>query len=260
MTSFNYRIDGTVMINSTRARRVIIPEVAAGLRHVALPIAFRDGAYVSDEHSTDTKVVPMVVDLAGDTELEIYTAYHNLMDLIYGGKKTLAKLDANAGELEAEIFVGEETQHGTGPTRQRLQFPTMFTQGHWAAAAAESEVDNGLGASATIGPFTPLGSHRTYPKFTIECQSDGANPSIEDPITGAILLLSSSFVSSDVIVIDVADRLNGGVTLNGTRAKNLLSVNRGYWMRFEANTAYSLDWTSSSGSWDVTTEWKDRYR
>ncbi len=231
MTSFNYRIDGTVLIDPTRARRVIIPEVAAGLRAVALPIAFSDGAYISDEHSTDTKVVPMIVDLAGDTELQIYTAYHNLMGLIYGGKKTLAKVDAVAGEIEAEIFVGEETPHGIGPARQRLQFPIQFTRGYWRQDVADSETDVGLGASGSIGPFTPGGSHRTYPKFTITCTADGANPSIEEPVSGAVLLVASSFVNTDVIVIDVADRENGGVTLNGVRAKNLLSVNRGYWMR-----------------------------
>ena len=260
MTNFNYRIDGTVMINATRARRVIIPEVAAGLRAVSLPIAFSDGAYISDEHSTDTKVVPMVVDLAGNTELEIYTAYHNLMDLIYGGKKTLAKLDALAGEIEAEIFVSEETSHGAGATRQRLTFPIQFTRGYWRQNIADSESDVGLGASGSIGPFTPGGTHRTYPKFTITCTADGANPSIEEPTSGAILLVASSFVSSDVIVIDVADRVNGGVTLNGTRAKNLLSVNRGYWMRLPPNVAHTLDFVSTSGTWTVLTEWKDTYR
>lgn len=255
--TFNYRVDGTVMVNAARARRVIIPEVASGLRAAALPIAFRDGAYVSDEHTTDTKVVPMLVDLAGDTDVEIYTAYHNLMDLLYGGKKTLAKLDPQAGELEAEIFIGEETPHGSGPTRQRLQVPTMFTRGHWVAAVASSEVDTGLGISGTIGPFTPNGSHRTYPKFTITCQTAGSNPQITESISGAVLLMSSAFVATDVIVIDVDAR---SVTLNGTRAKNILTVNRGYWMRFDAGTTYSLDWVATSGVWDVTTEWKDRYR
>ncbi len=257
---FNYRIDGTVLVDPTRARRVIIPEVAAGLRATSLPIAFSDGAYVSDEHSTDTKFVPMFVDLAGETEAEIYTAYHNLMDLIYGGKKTLAKLDAVAGEIEAEIFVGEETQHGSGATRQRLSFPLQFTRGYWRQDVADSETDLSLGTSGAIGPFTPGGSHRTYPKFTITCQTAGANPSIEEPTSGAVLLLAGSFDPADEIVIDVADRVNGGVTLNGTRVKNLLSVNRGYWMRLPANVAHTLDWTATSGGWDVVTEWKDTYR
>lgn len=255
--TFNYRVDGTVLVASTRAKRVIIPEVSAGVRAAALDIAFRDGAYVSDDHSTDSKVVPMRVDLAGSTPALVYAAYHNLMGLLYGGLKTLAKLDPQAGELEAEIFVGEETPHGSGSTRQRLEFPVMFTRGHWSAAAPDTEVDNGLTTSGTIGPFTPGGSHRTYPKFTIECTADGSNPSITEPISGAALLLSAGFVATDVIVIDTDTRI---ATLNGTRVKNLVSLNRGYWMRFDAGVTYSLDWVATSGTWDVDTEWKDRYR
>ena len=258
--TFNYRINSTVMVNAARAKRVIIPEIAAGVRAAALPIAFRDGAYVSDEHSTDTKVVPMIVDLAGDTPSEIYTSYHNLMDLLYGGQKTLAKLDPQAGELEAEVFIAEETAHGTGATRQRLTFPTMFTRGYWQDAAFSIEVDNGLTTTGSIGPFTPGGSHRTYPKFTIECTADGSNPAILEPVSGAKLTIATALVATDVIVIDVNDRVNGGVTLNGVRAKNLLDVNRGYWMRFLANVAHTLTWTATSGTWDVDTEWKDSYR
>ncbi len=258
--TFNYRINSTVLINTARAKRVIIPELAAGVRAAQLPIAFRDGAYVSDEHSTDTKVVPMLVDLAGDTPDELYTSYHNLMGLLYGGTKTLQKLDPQAGELEAEIFIGEETPHGTGSLRQRLTYPTLFTRGYWQQDVADSETDNGLGTSGSIGPFTPGGSHRTYPKFTITCTADGANPAIEEPVSGAKLTMASAFVNTDVIVIDVNDRVNGGVTLNGTRAKNILNVNRGYWMRFAANVAHTLTWTATSGTWDVLTEWKDTYR
>ena len=258
--TFNYRINSTVMIDPTRAAHVIIPEVAAGLRAAQLPIAFRDGAYVSDEHSTDVKVVPMIVDLAGDTPAALYTSYHNLMALLYGGKKTLAKLDPQAGELEAEVIVTEETQHGTGSTRQRLEFPTLFTRGYWQDAVFTTEVDNGLTTTGSIGPFTPGGSHRTYPKFTIECTADGANPAIEEPVTGAKLTVASAFVTGDIIVIDVNDRVNGGVTLNGVRAKNLLNVNRGYWMRLAANVAHTLTWTATSGTWDVDTQWKDTYR
>jgi len=258
--TFNYRINSTVLVNAARAKRVIIPEITSGVRAAALPIAFRDGAYVSQEHSTDTKVVPMLVDLAGDTPAALYDSYHNLMELIYGGTKTLQKLDPQAGEVEADIFVGEETAHGSGALRQRLTYPIMFTRGYWQLAAADSEVDTGFGTSDSIGPFTPGGSHRTYPKFTITCTADGANPAILEPVSGAKLTMSSAFVNTDVIVIDVLDRVNGGVTLNGVRAKNLLDVNRGYWMRFLANVAHTLTWTATSGTWDVTTEWKDSYR
>ncbi len=258
--TFNYRIDSTVLVDPTRAKRVIIPEVAAGVRAATLPIAFRDGAYVSDEHSTDTKIVPMRVDLAGGDSAALYTSYHNLMDLLYGGKKTLAKLDPQAGELEAEVIITEETSHGSGSTRQRLEFPTMFTRGYWTDAVADDETDIGLTTTGSIGPFTPGGSHRTYPKFTITCDTDGANPAILEPVSGAKLTMASAFVATDVIVIDVADRVNGGVTLNGVRAKNLLDVNRGYWMRFAANIAHTLTWTATSGVWDVVTEWKDTYR
>lgn len=259
MVDFNYRIDGTALV-PTIANHVTIPEVAAGVRSSILPIAFRDGGYVSDEHSTDWKVVPLVVDLAGETDVEIYTAYHALLDLVYGAKRTLAKLDPVAGEVEAEVFAADDAPHGQGATRQRVEIPILFTRGYWETVAVSTETDLGLGASGSIGPFTPGGSHRTYPKFTITCQADGSNPSIEEPVSGAILLAAGSFVTTDVIVIDVADRVSGGVTLNGTRAKNLLSVNRGYWMRFVAGVATTLDWTSSSGSWDVVTTFKDRYR
>ncbi len=259
MVDFNYRIDGTALV-PTIANHVTIPELAAGVRAQVLPIAFRDGGYVSDEHSTDVKVVPLVVDLAGETDVQIYTAYHALLDLVYGAKRTLAKLDPVAGEVEAEILAADDAPHGQGATRQRIEIPILFTRGYWETVAVSTETDNGLGASGSIGPFTPGGSHRTYPKFTITCQTAGSNPSIEEPVSGAILLAAGSFVSSDVVVIDVADRINGGVTLNGTRAKNLLSVNRGYWMRFVAGVAHTLDWTSSSGLWDVVTTFKDRYR
>ena len=259
MVDFNYRIDGTALV-PTIARSVVVPEVAAGVRARLLPIAFRDGAYVSDEHSTDFKVVPLVVDLAGDTDVQIYTAYHALLDVVYGAKRTLAKFDPVAGQVTAEILAADDAPHGAGPTRQRVEIPLIFTKGYWETVAVSTETDNGLGASGSIGPFTPGGTHRTYPKFTITCTADGDNPAIEEPVSGASLLAAGSFVNTDIIVIDVADRLDGGVTLNGVRAKNLLGINRGYWMRLVAGVAHTLDWTSSSGTWDVVTTFKDRYR
>lgn len=254
---YNYRIDDVAVVDPQRAKRCIIPEIAAGIRHEELTIAFREGAYVSDEHQTDTKVVPMIVDLAGDTYQEIYTSYHNLMEMVYGGKKTLTKLDPVYDNISAEILAAEEIHHGSGAERQRLEIPLLFTRGHWLSDLEDSEVDTGLTTTGSIGPFTPGGTHRTYPKFTITCTAAGDNPSIEEPASGAIIQLAGSFATSDVIVVDVDARL---VTLNGVRAKNLLVLSRGYWMRLRENVAHTLTWTATSGTWSVTTAWRDRYR
>lgn len=254
--NYNYRLDGTALV-PTYCDNVRVLEGVAGVRAQQLPIAYQHGAYVADRHWTGARLMRMDTLLPGGTPAAIYTALQGLYGLLLNGKHILTKADPVLGDVRCEVLVSDPVEQPDGSGRFQWRWPVWQLAGHWEDAAATTDTDNGLTTTGTIAPGAIGGSHPTAPKFTITCQGAGANPAITDPATGDTLSLPAAFSTSDVIVVDVPTRT---ITLNGTRAPNLLDVNRGYWMEWAAGATVSLDWTADSGTWDVATEWRERHR
>lgn len=257
----NYRVGGTALV-STYARRAILQEGAAGKRADLVEIAYQHGVYVAERHWSKARLMRLRTVLSQDTHSGYHTQLSGLEGLLLGtgsdSIKTLARNHVNHGEIEAEIIVVDSIEQGEGDGRMVYDWPCWLLKGYWVEATASHDVtDSTLGASANLTQINVGGTHPTEPVFTVTCNSDGANPAIEDPATGDKIVLADSFVSTDVVEVDIPNRL---AKKNGTRVKNLVTINRGHWMEFAANSTVDLDFTSDSGSWDVQTVVKDRFR
>ena len=259
---FNYRVgagwpvSGTALV-PTYANAVRLIEGIAGLRSELIPIAYQHGVNAGSVFKTDARLLALDVDLAGETAAQIFTAHQGIVGLLAGSVGTLVRNDPVNGDVRARILVNQDVNQGSGPERMRWRYPIWLLDGFWEEVAADSEVDTGLTTTGTIGPFTPAGNHPVEPVFTITCQTAGANPKIENAATGDSVELVASYSASDVIVVDIPGR---NVTVNGTRDKNALRINRGFYYNLEAGVSATLNWTASSGSWDVTTAWRPRWR
>ncbi len=253
---YNYRVDGTALV-PTYAKHVRLLEGVAGVRADQLDIAYRHGVYVADRHWSKSRLMRMDTVLVDGTASQIYTGLQGLYGQLLGGIKTLRRNDPAQGEVQCEILVADPVEQPDGPQRVQWRWPVWQLRGYWEDFTASTDTDLALGTTGTVGALSVGGTHPTEPKFTITCQTAGANPALEDQTTGDKLLLAGSFSASDVIVVDVAERT---VTLNGSQALNILTINRGWWMEWAAGATVTLDWTADSGSWDVTTEWRDRHR
>ena len=259
---FNYRVgagwpvSGTALV-PTYANAVRLIEGIAGLRSTLIPIAYQHGVKAGSILKTDARLLALDLDLAGETAAQIFTAHQGAVELLAGGIKTLVRNDPVNGDVRARILVDQDVNQGSGPERMRWRYPLWLLDGFWEEVAAASETDTGLTTTGTIGPFTADGNHPTEPVFTITCQTAGSNPKIVNASTGDSIELVAAYSASDVIVVDIPNRT---VTLNGTRDKNALRINRGFYYNIEAGVSTTLDWTATSGSWDVTTEWRPRWR
>ena len=254
---FNYRIDGTALI-PTFADDVVMEEIVAGERADMLQIAYRHGVYVAERHWQQAFNFDLRIHFLNDDDPATFrTALHGVNTLLYGGIKTFTRFDHDvAADLQCSMIAVDETTQNAGANRFNWPYSIWNLRGYWEEAAEQTEVDTGMTASATIGPFTVGGDVRTEPKFTITCTADGDAPAIEHAATGAKLSIVGSFVNTDVIVVDVANDL---VTLNGVPTKNILRITRGYLMELDPGSV-SLAFTSDSGTWSVTTAWRDRFR
>lgn len=257
---FNYRVDGTTL--STHVDSVRLAEGVAGKRADLIEIAYQHGAHAAVRHWTRPRLMRLHTLLKrGATPSDIFTGLYELEQLLMSGLPTLARNDPVNGEVQCEILVSDAVEQPDGSGRFGWTWPVWQVRGYWEDVALSTDTELALGAAGTIGPLTVGGNHPTDPKFTITCQTAGANPAIENPANLDKLSIAGSFVATDVIVIDVGASVEDDqVTLNGVRAKNLLRINRGFLLEFAEDTSISLDWTSDSGSWDVLTEWKDRHR
>ncbi len=257
---FDYRVDGTA-IDSLGGSDIRLIEGLSGQRVEMLEIAYRHGVYVADRHWSMARLMQLQVKFDAVTQPigSTWDDKRAVEALLFGGKKTLTRNDPGVGgDVDTEILTVDEVTQPEGASRFYWPYEVWQLRGYWEESIASIDQDDlALGGSATINLPAVGGSHRTEPKFTITCQTAGSAPAIE--LIGALDKLSivGAFVSSDVIVIDVPNRL---VTKNGTREKNLLRVNRGFWMELDEGSTPSFNWTSDSGSWDVNSEVKDRYR
>ena len=256
---FNYRIGGTAL--DTYGSNVRLIEGLSGQRAEMLEIAYRHGVYVADRHWSKARLMQIQIRFDAVTQAigSTWGDKRNFEALIGGGKKTLTRADPDVGaDVECEIISVDEVDQPEGAERFYWPYEIWQTRGYWEEATASIDQDDlALGASATISLPAVGGTHRTEPVYTITCQTAGSNPALELQTALDKLSIVGAFINSDVIVIDVADRL---VTKNGTREKNLLRVNRGFWTEFDEGSTNSVDFTSDSGVWDVNTTVKDRYR
>lgn len=258
MTDYNYRIDGTA-ITPTYATFVGLMEGVAGKRADLVDIAYQHGVYVAERHWSRARLMHLNTHLVRTPDdSTIYTALHGLENLLLNGIVTLARNDPAQGEVVCNVLISDPVEQPVSVNRFGWVWPTWQIKGYWTEATASHDVtDTTLGASANLTQINVGGTHPTEPVFTVTCQADGANPAIEDPATGDKITLADSFVATDVIEVDVPNRT---VEKNGTRVKNLLTINRGHWMEFSADTDIDLDFTSDSGTWDVQTVVKNRFR
>ena len=262
---FNYRINGIQLIATAGVSDVRLNEGIAGKRAEMIEVAYRHGVYVADRHWSKARLMRLDVYLPGGTPSEIYTVKDEIEFLLADGINTITRNHPVAvGHLLLahydEALAGlADVEQPDGPDRFIWQWPVWQLRGYWEEPTASVDnTDSTLGASATLTSFGVSGSHATEPVFTITCDADGANPAIEDPVTLDKLTAAASFVASDVITIDVP---NQTFSKNGTRAKNLVSVNRGHMMEFAARrSGIALDFTSDTGTWTVRTQVKNRWR
>lgn len=251
---FNYRVDGTALV-PTYADNVRLMEGVAARRSQHVPVAYRDGAYVAANPFTAERLMRLDTLLPGGSSSAIYTALHGLKGLLYGGTY-LQRNDPALGEVRCAVRVDEPVQQQEGPARFEWRWPVWQLRGHWEATTPTVDTDAGMGATGTIGPLTIGGDHPTYPVFQIQATAAGANPAIEDQVTGDRISLPYSFATNDVAVVDCYENT---VLLNGTRITNIFDPNRGWWMRWLPGS-HTLDFTSTSGTWTVQTTWRNRWR
>lgn len=256
--NFNYRVNGTTLA-SLGADNVRLAEGIAGKRAQLLETAYKHGVYVASRHWTKARLMRLDVLLPGGTPSAIYTAKQAIEGALAGaGVATLTRNDPVHGDVQCRMLVMDPVEQPVGRNRFQWQWPVWQLDGYWEDATESSEVDTGLTTTGTIGPITLGGNHPTSPRFSITCQTAGDDPTITDANTGDEIALPGSFAASDVIVVDIPNRL---VTLNGTRAKALYKPNRGYWMEWDPNDSpISLTWAATSGTWDVTTYYRERHR
>lgn len=257
---FNYRIDGTALVSgSGPCRFVVMEEGAAGKRADMVDIAYRHGVYVAPRHWTTARLFNFKTGLFGGNAATIFASKTSLLNLMHPGLRTLTRADPDIGaDVETQIFVGDDVTQGGIEDRFEWEWSVWQTRGYWEeATASHDEDDLSLGATGSITTINVGGSHPTEPVFTITCDTAGTNPAIEDPATGDMLILADSFDAADEILVDVPDRK---AYLNGTRVKNMVTINRGHWMEFAAGATVDLDFTSDSGAWDVNTVVANRWR
>lgn len=257
--AWNYRVNGEQLLAVTGVDDVRLKEGIAGKRAELIQVAYKHGVYVADRHWTDARLMRLDVLLPGGTPAAIYQVKEDVEYLLGDGIAVLTRAHPTHGDQQCDILVHDPVEQPDGPQRFQWRWPCWQLRGYWEEPTATHDTTQaGLGTSATLTSFTLTGSHPAEPVFTITCEADGSNPAIEDPVTGDKLVAAASFVNTDVIVIDVPNRV---FTKNGTRVKNLVSVNRGHMMEFAARRAnIALDFTSDSGTWTVRTQVKERWR
>lgn len=255
--NYNYRVGGTALVGTGKAKAVRLIEGLAGRRAEMLDIAYQHGVYVAERHWTRARLARLEILLPGEAASEPYVAVQAINRLMCNGLPYLQRDDPNAGEVRTKILAAETIDQPDGADRFYWPWPVWMLNGYWEQTTANDDDDASLTTTGTLGPFAIGGDHPTEPVFTIDCVSDGANPQIEEQTSGDTYLLATSFTAGEQIIIDTPSRT---VTVDAVRAKNILKINRGHWMEFPAGANATLDWTADSGTWDVNTAWRNRWR
>jgi hypothetical protein len=268
---YNEQIGGTPLTNYADMVR-FVGEPIGGVRGKTLDVAYKHGAYAAGRHWAKAQFVVLETLLRYTDSAGAITHTDGAAGHVYQNRSELARLmkqSANSiftmtrvvpdyGTLRAR-FISLDEAAPIGGTDHLFRWPLWNLDGGWESNVLDiNQNDTSLGASGTI-VFTTGGNMETYPVFTIDCTADGANPSLT-LAAGSLdaLTLSASYVAADQIIIDVGERT---VTLNGTREKTSLQINRGWWMELLANTTnLTINWASDSGTWDVNTAVRNKWR
>ena len=145
----------------------------------------------------------------------------------------------------------------SGP-RMRFVFPMKLLDGTWREQALTSDSETSISSfphayNITTGGDFPIGDA----KYTFTCTANGNAPSIELNVAGDKISIAGSFVTNDVIIVDLArDRV---ITLNGTRYASV-SPNRAWWIRLPPDTgSLALNFDADSGTWDMDIDWYNKW-
>lgn len=248
----------------------LFTEGFAGRRGVNVPIPYRDGEFSAPQKFLMTRNLLLETHLRYTDPSGAVThgngaeghAYENLAalkELLGAGSENLRMLrrnDPHAGAVETAI----ECLIGTEAMDRRYVFTWILRQldGLWREQTLTTDTEASISSfphSYTIetGGNHPIGDA----KYTFTCVANGSAPSIELDVAGDKISVAGAFVSSDVIVVDLArDRV---VTKNGTRYASV-SPNRGWWMRLPHDTAtLGMILDADSGTWTMDIEWRSKW-
>ncbi len=268
---YDEKVGGTSLSDYADMVR-LVGEPVGGVRGQTLDIAYKHGAYAAARHWAKAQLVMLETKLRYTNPSGAIThvdgaaghAYENrselakLMKLSNDSIFRMTRLMPDYGLVRADFICLDEAQPA-GDVDHLFRWPLWNLDGGWESDALDIDQDDtALGATDTI-VFTTGGNMESYPIFTIDCTADGSNPSLtlaagsQDALT-----LAASYVNTDTIVIDVGERT---VTLNGTRELASLAINRGWWMELEPDTiGLTINWASDSGTWDVNTKVRNKWR
>ena len=144
-----------------------------------------------------------------------------------------------------------------GP-RMRFVFPMRLLDGTWREQSLTSDTQTDIVAFphayniVTDGDY-PIGDA----KITFTCKANGTAPTLEVTSTGDKISVAGSFVTNDIIIIDLGR--TRVFTLNGSNYTTV-SSNRAWWMRLPDSTAaLGMTLGASSGTWDCKIEWRSRW-
>lgn len=268
---YDEKVGGTSLSDYADMVR-IVGEPVGGVRGQTLDIAYKHGAFAAGRHWSKAQLLMLETKLRYTDSAGAITHVDGAAGHAYENRSELAKLmklsnDSifrmtrvmpDYGLVRADFICLDEAQPASD-VDHLFRWPIWNLDGGWESDVLDiNQDDMALGATGTI-VFATGGNMESYPVFTIDCVADGSNPSLtlaagsQDALT-----LAASYVALDTIVIDVGART---VTLNGTRELASLAINRGWWMELEPDTVgLTINWASSSGTWDVNTKVRNKWR
>lgn len=249
---YNYRVGDTALV-PTYARSVRIVEGTAPKRAELAAVAFQHGVQVAGKHWSGARLARLDTVLPLGGEQDALDGHAALARLLCDEAIVLKRNHPSWGEVQARAFVADGSEQLEDMVT--WSWPVWLLDGTWEDTVPSTITATGLTTSGTINLWTH-GNHPVEPVVTITCQANGSAPSLT-AADGSALSLAGAWTAGQVIVVDVPNR---NVTVGGTRNKTALTVTRGEWMQFDAASGVVLTWAASSGTWDVSVSWRERWR
>jgi len=246
---YDYRVVGEGPL-SAWADIIRLDEGVAGLRATPIEIPFLPGVLVGSDPRPRWRMARLDTRIRLSDDGADHHERRGELARLLRGEFRLSRIDPHLGVVEATAIVLDGAQQGAGTDRFWLSWPLWL--GPWESEE-RSDTQTGVGTSDswTLGVS---GNIPTEPVFAVECVAGGANPAIT--AGGSTLTLAGSFTAGQEIVVDVPERT---VTVDDVESTVLLTVSRAKWMEIGPDPATLVSWAASSGTWDVTTTWRDRW-
>lgn len=252
---YNYRVDGSQL--APHADIVRLSEGLTGTRAQLVDTAYRHGVHVAQRHWSTARLARLETRVRLGQAADHHAAKSGLAKLLLGRVAALQRNDPEHGEVQTEILCSDPVEHGVRDERFNLAWPIWVLRGAWEDADESSHLEAGLGTSGSFQIITG-GDHPTEPIFDIECTSDGVEPRIKLATDAdSEVRVAASFEIGQTATIDVVNRR---LLIDGVRNKTAMVINRAWWMELVADSTLTFDWEATSGVWDVTTRWRNRYR